>query len=494
MLVFEKRERDPWGWMYGNSHERGQGVKCEEAADYCDSSWLEDYEEGYFEDLERIKQDQDRFFGLPVEGLPEKAMSPSMVHIFAASHRRQLDPNREQVSENEWKEFVEQSVSVCVPDNGGMVDIESNMESDYDYPLSIKVVCGGKIDEIVAVSCNASTAERAIEYVARKLSIPVEGAFLERHSKPVRGNFKHHGFSKLIANQMHMHYPLLLGGMPKGFRGGKTVVNRRKKRNLRKREPVIRTLRLRELGVQDRVIQAYKYDELPTNRFNTVAAVDSIAYNMNSMRALFNGGSQAIIPYWNNGISESYNRYRVLKSKIVIKLTSREAVNSMTVCLAPMTPVVGSLAVPAIGSAADFTQMQSLPFAKTFTITPYVGGKANATLVGWMKPEKMVGKEYLVEADWGGLTDFASEPVNKIYWVLAFYNPSNNTLTTGGVLAQVTMIQTVEMYQPDRDDAPALALRDPDNPNTLRKKELDKSIEDEIDDVVAKVKSLKVRQ
>jgi len=245
--------------------------------------------------------------------------------------------------------------------------------------------------------------------------------------------------------------------------------NTRKRKNKRSnRKPVEqrtyrseRVVRLPGIGFVDRVVQKYRYDEIPTNRFTTAVASGAVFYNASSMAALFNGGAVSEIPYWTqfsnagnvcSGISNSYTRYRVIHSKITVRATSREAVNSQVLVLFPTVTAAYT------GGAIDWVAISSAPGAKTCTLSPYVGGTSGKTLTASMYVERLFGPEYLEQDEYSGtiVNSTAANPTTMGYWGLAFYNPATNTVTTGGIVANVIITQTVEMFQPRRSETLSL--------------------------------------
>ncbi len=221
----------------------------------------------------------------------------------------------------------------------------------------------------------------------------------------------------------------------------------------------------------DRIQETFAYTEIPTNRFNTSATVGSIAYNMNSMLTLFNGGSAAVIPYF-NAFSDVYNKYRVLRSKIIVQCQSRESTNGMEILVVPMSGVSF-----AINTAAEYANCASLKWAQRKMLSPVGSGPNIVKLTAQVDCSKFIGPEYLTNPDYAG-TPGVSDPATMFYWVVGYYNPNLNTVTTGGVLAQVTLVQTIELYDPERTDSVTL-IQDPDNPNAQlsRSKQITKQIE-----------------
>lgn len=205
----------------------------------------------------------------------------------------------------------------------------------------------------------------------------------------------------------------------------------------------------------DVVREKFTYGEIPTQRFLTAAQQGSISYNANSMGVLFTGGSPAVIPYYDIQ-SGLYTQYRVLRSKIVVKLLSREATKGMEVCLALFTG-----AAPVINSAAEYSNMRSLKGAQAKMLCPLGSGPNAIVLSRTIDLSKVFGPNYLTGAEYSAAA--AGTPTTLAYWCIAYYNADLNTVTTGGVNAQVTLTQDIEMFNPDRTEAVAINA-DPDNP------------------------------
>jgi hypothetical protein len=208
------------------------------------------------------------------------------------------------------------------------------------------------------------------------------------------------------------------------------------------------------IGVPDRIVQLYRYLEPAANRFNTAVPAGSISYNMNSMDVVFTGsGTQASIPYFSTGgISMSYERYRVIRSTIEVEFGSRETVNYQGVVVWPST------VQPNVNNSGDWGSVASAAGAKKFMLGPLSGGPNKHKIICTCDPQKLVGPEYLQQDEYAGTitqptTLGINDPTTLIYWGVAFHNVNVNTVTTGGIVCQVTIMNLVELFEPRRDDS-----------------------------------------
>jgi len=224
----------------------------------------------------------------------------------------------------------------------------------------------------------------------------------------------------------------------------------------------------RQEGIEDRKVGKFKYAELPTIRFNVASQCQSVYYTMNTMGALFTGGSPSIIPGWANagvgGFTIPYRMYRVLRSRIVVKLTNRDVIPFEAVLYV-------SNSATALVSNADFTAQQSNPHSRKGQCQIPSGGPSILTLKMSFDPSRMFGKQYGVQDQYAALPP-TTDPATLLYWGIGVFGAGAFTVTTGGVWCQVTLHQTVEVYQPDYNTSLALELppgfvRHPDFPNQM---------------------------
>jgi len=224
----------------------------------------------------------------------------------------------------------------------------------------------------------------------------------------------------------------------------------------------------RQEGIEDRKIGKFKYAEFPTIRFNVASQIQSVYYTMNTMGTLFTGGSPSIIPGWSGasvgGFTIPYRMYRVLKSRIQVQLTNRD--------LIPFEAVLYvSNSATALASNADFTAQLSNPHSRRGTCQVPSGGPSILKLKMSFAPSRMFGKQYFVQDQYAALPP-TTDPSVLLYWGIGVCGAGNFTVTTGGVLCQVTLHQHVEVYQPDYNTSLALELppgfvRHPDFPNQM---------------------------
>ncbi len=232
-------------------------------------------------------------------------------------------------------------------------------------------------------------------------------------------------------------------------RNANKKVYRRKRGAKIVRKPYIGSVRTsREVGVIDTIEQPFVYRELPGLMFNTAAQVGGNYYYSNSMQQ-FSVGNNATVPFWELQ-SLMYERYIVMHSRIVVEVQNRETTNSICVCVFPST---NNLAVT---TAAIFTSLQSLPGAKTFILQAASGGMSTHTFRLGCSLPRFVGEQYEEQDQWAGVGAAGSSctnasPTAGMYWGIAYYNPTgNNTATTGGITAQVSITNKVRLNKPVR--------------------------------------------
>ncbi len=235
----------------------------------------------------------------------------------------------------------------------------------------------------------------------------------------------------------------------RGNKRAKKRVNRRGRGKHVVSKPYIGSVRnSNEVGVIDTIVQPYVYRELPGLMFNTAAQVGSNYYYSNSMQQ-FSVGNNATVPFWELQ-ALMYERYIVMHSRITVEVQNRETVNSICVCVFPST---NNLAVT---TAAIFTSLQSLPGAKTFILQAATGGMSTHTFRLGCSLPRFVGEQYEEQDQWAGVgvagaTCVNASPTAGMYWGIAYYNPTgNNTATTGGITAQVSITNKVRLNKPLR--------------------------------------------
>jgi hypothetical protein len=389
------------------------------------------------------------------------------------------------------------------------------------YPIVVKIDAPSGKQEIAMFACNAVSVMVVLEDKGMLLD---EDAYLERNGKPIVGMFSKYGFYKHSVNYVNLKSDFLVGGMPgkwqvagrgrrrngagkrkKKFagRGGRTGVQGRRNnfndqnRPLSLREFNMRPGKITRITLGPTLPDEFKQDILYSEAMRTVFIVaetnNTLFYNMNAAGTLQTGGSPAIIAGWQTaggapqGMLSNYRRYRVLKSYISIKVRNREATNPIDVILYP-TQVNTAITTP-----AEFSYKASQPYVIRRQLGPVGASDAKAVLSMKFSPSKFYPAEYHTQDEYSGSVSTGGivNPSTLIYWAIAFYNPSLNTVTTGGLKIWTNIAQRVLVYEIDRDEDPA-TMRVVDGVLT-GKAPLDTSLEEEIDDVVAKVNSLKVR-
>jgi len=207
----------------------------------------------------------------------------------------------------------------------------------------------------------------------------------------------------------------------------------------------------------DRLVQTFVALQAATNTYATASAGLGTAFYMTSMFE-FSSGVTANFEYFAN-MKSSYVRYRVLRSSIEIKVASREAVNYQHFVLVPAAP----------GSAAPATQATweayaQNPFAKTFTLAPRLTAGCFHTIRHEFDPVKIVGREYLDQDEYSGLT---TTPTTPLIWMFGLWNFNSNTVTTGGVELEVKITNKCELFELDRTNSKTVVAYDPENQQSI---------------------------
>jgi len=248
---------------------------------------------------------------------------------------------------------------------------------------------------------------------------------------------------------------------------GKKIQGRRRKGTAKNSQGGRNHVTLREIGIEDSVIQTYK-----ATLQMTAAAIGGVTaqvtyYNATSMFAILNGGAQAAIPYWNQGLQENYRRYLVLQSRIRVKFISRELVQPISVVV-----TATDLATAFTSPGPDFADLVGLPQSATNDLSPYVGGQCNKTLHCTFTGTKMFGKQFLQQDEYSapcGSTALA-DPTTMMFWAVAAFFPTGTpTAVTGGYYTEITVWNKVKLFGLERDTNTALFKRDPNNPDNLLK-------------------------
>jgi len=215
-------------------------------------------------------------------------------------------------------------------------------------------------------------------------------------------------------------------------------------------------------ALPDQFREDYMYNEVQRNVYTTAAvAVSSNSWAMNTMKTIQTGsGVGAVIPDWSNdgvaadSMNKSYRKYRVLSSSIKVFVRNRETVNPVVVMLFP------TQTIPAVSSAAEFTFRAGQQYSQLWQLGP--AGSSDATHCFKMKfsPSKFFGPQYHEQDEYAGSINslFAvQDPATFVYWGLAGYCAGIFTMTTGGIVIDMTLKQRVLCYQVDRDENPISA-------------------------------------
>jgi len=181
------------------------------------------------------------------------------------------------------------------------------------------------------------------------------------------------------------------------------------------------------------------------NYFNLGLASGSLLLYANS---LLNMSATTLgIPYYAQGPGENYAKYRVERSSITITFSSRETVKNQFLLLTPtLTPT------PLIPST--YSNYTMLPWTKTTILGPISSGQSVVALSQEIDLKKLVGNHYTEQDEYAGTINTSHsflDPATLIYWHVAYLNPDTNTITTGGLSAQISIEQDVTFYQPRRD-------------------------------------------
>lgn len=239
--------------------------------------------------------------------------------------------------------------------------------------------------------------------------------------------------------------------------------NKRTQQSKRNRRPGVRrhptntsqAIVLRSVGTPNVLIAPYRYSEAPTLRFNTAIVQGAVFYRMNDMTTFFDTGGTVSVDFWAE-VARMYQLCLVLSSFIEVRVQNRELVNSISVAVFPATDT----SVPA--SATDYKTLASLPGAQRVTLQCSTGGMSTHIFKLRIKGTAMFGPDYKTDLNYcntcvtnTSLGISPSSPTLKGYWGIAFYNASGaNTLTSGGITAEVTITNRVRLSQPARNLVP----------------------------------------
>jgi hypothetical protein len=227
----------------------------------------------------------------------------------------------------------------------------------------------------------------------------------------------------------------------------KKIKNKRKNQRGRQQNSqiVYRNLTLAQL-VPDELRCEIDFTMIPTVYFNSVANAGSVSFYANSLFQITSGVTG--ITAYGTGKFDDYEKYRVETSQITITMGSKEAVNCQHYFL---TPTLTNSAI----TVSDWDEYSNLPYSKRTILGPYVSGQMITALSQTNNLSKFVGPHYKQQDEYAGTvaSGTPANPATLVYWILAYYNPQNNTLTTGGITLQVHMKQHVVFYQPIRSIA-----------------------------------------
>jgi len=192
----------------------------------------------------------------------------------------------------------------------------------------------------------------------------------------------------------------------------------------------------------DRITGTFKSVLGQTIVGNVAAAAGGIAYYMTSMYHVSSG----VLGQYNYFVDtcSAYVYYRVLKSRITVDLVSLEAVNYQEIVLTP------SLLSTPPSSFGNWPVVASEPYSKLISLAPKGTPGCMKRIRSTIAPVKMFTREYYEQDEYAGGVS-SGDPTTMAYWILAFNNINNNTVTTGGFYAVVELQQTVEVYQLTRN-------------------------------------------
>lgn len=181
---------------------------------------------------------------------------------------------------------------------------------------------------------------------------------------------------------------------------------------------------------------------LPSNFFTTAVQYNGFAFSANSIYA-FAPTLTNNFPYV-AAESIRYNRFRVLKSRIIITMANREATSPVDVILVATTGAASGT------TGATFNTLASLPGCKRVMLSPVGSGQSVRKISNVVLLEKLVGPTYLTQDEYSG-TAPSTEPATLIYWQFAAAANASFTVTTGGLYCSIAMVQTVQFFEPERD-------------------------------------------
>jgi hypothetical protein len=215
-----------------------------------------------------------------------------------------------------------------------------------------------------------------------------------------------------------------------------------------------RTMTLSKV-IPDRVRCVYESVSVPVNIFNSLGSRFGLPIYMNSMLEVYSG-LNANFHFFSTGsattgLAQSYRKYRVTKSKIELTVANREATDTQHLYLVPALSAVNS--TPTDANVAALT---SLPFCKQKQISGTSGGTSFTKMIAVCNPAKLIGPHYYEQDEYAANTNTLANPSVLLYWNFLAYNTDANTATTGGLVLGIKLTQTVDMYEPDRDESLSL--------------------------------------
>jgi len=194
--------------------------------------------------------------------------------------------------------------------------------------------------------------------------------------------------------------------------------------------------------VPDRTVVKLRQTLAPENLFAALTLTGGTAYYMNSIFEAKSGTSY-LAPYL-GGYALLYRKYRVIHSSVCFTFASREATKQT--CFS-VSPASGSAVA---SNATEFSELTSLPFAKSINLGPVSSGNNVGKIKISMKPEKLIGTHYNQQDEYAAAP--GANPATLLYWQVSGFCADTFTASTGGVQVTAQIVQTIEYYEPDRDN------------------------------------------